>query len=209
MNLAAICRKERRGFSLLEVLVALAIFVLLGALVFSLIGGGRALLERQADWKRLSAGIGSALERMEGDLTSALIAGEGRSPLFEVGRFGGNSVWRGFTAIPEEERTAGWGNVYHVEWVEWRIESGGLVREARRDWVGGDREKKERWEGIRLLRLAAWDPKGEEWVEVWGGERDGTIPPAVRVTVGNGVREWSVVVAIPVGFGGGVRGSIR
>lgn len=190
------------GVTLVEVLVTLSLFAVLGGLVFSLIWSGRALLERQSEWHQRARVLGPVLERLEGDLISAVTPETVSLPGFEISRKGANSLWRGYTAVARSESGNGGSEGYGIEAVEWRMESGTLLRESHAE--AGERRGTEpvvdQWRELQGFRVEAWDPNQGAWKAEWRSERGMPPPPAVRVTLHDGTREWSRVVVIPTGF---------
>jgi len=176
------------GFTVLELLVAIAIFAVLGAMSY---GGLQALLEvrsaAEREMDRLAAlqkglallqqdieqAIARPIRDVQGDRQPALVGRAGGSPDFELTRAG----WLD-PAQPDGER---------LRRVGYRLEGGRLLRSA---WAVLDRAPDSApsqapvLEAVAELGVRYLTPTGE-WAPVWpaAGSASGSLPLAIEVTV--------------------------
>ncbi len=177
---------KARGFTLLEMVLALAVFALLGLMANRVLYQGMALEQRSARHASRLAQIQHALAIMERDISAMLPrpvrttgALGGESPRTVIGRGGSDSLI--FTH-------AGWLNPgatlarSRLQRVAYRVESESLVR-AFLDYpdmpAGSDAHHRRLLNGVSALRLRYW-VEGD-WRRDWQG--DGALPQAVEVSL--------------------------
>jgi general secretion pathway protein J len=191
------CRARRGGFTLVELLVALAIFAILAAFAYRSLGAmldSRVALERESrKWRdvtlfvgRLERDLGAVLERpatgasgtLQAALSSSIEAGASREGL---------GFTRSGVALQENSLAAPQRIAYRR--VEDRIE--------RLTWAGVDAAPRDEPRAVTLLSGVAaltfryLDPRNGEWRPSWGlpGSNE-TLPAAVEATLqlGSGER---------------------
>lgn len=207
-----------RGFTLLELLVALSILGLLMAGLFYSLGSSASLAHRLRDRFERQYDVRLALRRLAADLEAAYLPPGERSALFSgersiqpagtAGRLefltflspweqdeeGGDLALVGYALRPEPERG---GNLLVREWKAW-----GTARpedEPRTAVV---------LEGVKELILQFLDREGRESVDWPPGLASGkgsSMPAAVRVTLvlergQEGPQRFSTLLPIPAGF---------
>lgn len=192
-----------RGFTLLEVLVALAIFAIIGTVAFSAVQRGVDTTERLAEQRRFWQDLDAAFRLLAQDLEMAIaraprIPGQQGLRAFEGygrGRPGrGGELLRltraGVTSVRE-------GPVSPYRRVTYRIEEGRLYRGAwHRLDVSVRREPREAQllRGIEDHRIEYWQDEGQRWIGQWprrlatgDGDEPG-LPEAVRLRLDFGDR---------------------
>jgi general secretion pathway protein J len=192
-----------RGFTLLEVLVALAIFAVVATVSFSAVQRGVDTSERLTEQRRFWQGLDDTFRLLEQDLEMAIaraprIPGRQGLRAFEGygrGRPGrGGELLRltraGVTSVRE-------GPVSPYRRVAYRIEEGVLRRAA---WYRLDvpvrREPREAvlLRGIEDHRIQYWQDEGQRWIDQWprrlttGDDGGAGLPEAVRLRLDLGKR---------------------
>lgn len=177
---------KARGFTLLEMVLALAIFAMLGLMANRVLYQGMALEEISARHAGRLADIQHALATMERDFTAMVprpVRGTGalggQSPLAVEGRAGSDSII--FTH-------AGWLNPggtlarSQLQRVAYQVKGENLVR-AFLDYpdmpAGSEPHSRRLLNGVSTLRLRYWSQG--QWRQDWQGER--ALPQAVEVSL--------------------------
>lgn len=175
-----------RGFTLLEMVLALAVFALLGLMANRLLYQGVELEQRSARHAGRLAQIQHAFAMMERDFSAMLPravrttgALGGASPRIEPGRGISDSIV--FThaglinpggSLPRSR----------LQRVRYRVEGESLVR-AFLDYpdmpAGSEAHRRRLLKGVSTLRLRYWQQG--EWRQEWQGE--GVLPQAVEVSL--------------------------
>ena len=175
-----------RGFTLLEMVLALAVFALLGLMANRVLYQGMALEQHSARHAGRLAQIQHALAIMERDI-SAMVPRPVRTP----GALGGASP-RAITARGASDGLifthAGWLNPggtlvrSRLQRVAYRVEGESLVR-AFLDYpdmpAGSDAHRRRLLNGVSTLRLRYW-VEGD-WQPGW--QDDGTLPQAIEISL--------------------------
>lgn len=195
----------RRGFTLMEMLVAMTVFTLIAGAIYSLLSSSRMLTDRAAFHGRMDQAGRSALRAIEADIRGAW--GTPEISTLDTG-FVGTST--GTVDLPEDTltlislsntpKTATPTSTTEVNSPEmdlskiaWSVDKDdgtdakGLVRSKRKliTEVQGAVKKGDDLETIveevTGLRFKYYDGSG--WVETWDSTSTGTLPRAVEVTV--------------------------
>lgn len=210
-------RNARRGFTLLELLIALAILAMIAGSVAAGIRLAAGSIERgeavTRDAARLRAAVGiferalmsaDPLPIPVGDTTTAFFAGEEKSIRFLTAGAPLTTHGGGLRLISFFERTGG--------------EGGGIAVATTSPFRA---EGAERWEGTEKARILV--PGGRElaffyspgpteegaweWFPAWNPKETGRLPAAVRVEFSvaspSGPRKTAFVVPMPAGGGAG------
>lgn len=181
-----------RGFTLLELLVALAVFAVVAVMAY---GGLQGMLEAREHTRRSALRLGQlqfAVSLLAGDLRQAMARGvrdaygDALPPL--AGELDGVELTRAGHANPVEARRAS------IQRVRWGVESGAL---ARWSWPVLDRTPasvpatRRLLQGVRALEFEY--RVGETWQRHWPPDGDATpsMPRAVRVTLE--LADWGTV----------------
>src|SRR4051812_41645305 len=183
------CRNNQRAFTLVELLVALAIFAILSAFAYrglaAMLDNREALQRETRKWRDVTLFVG----RIERDLAAVLnrtaigTSGTPQSPVssaLEGRQREGLSFTRSGSFLQENSLAAPQRIAYR--WVEGRIE--------RLGWSGVDVSPREEPTAVPVLANVAslgfrfLDPRSGEWRGTWGlpGSNE-KLPAAVEVTL--------------------------
>lgn len=208
----------KKGFTLLELIVATTIFTIVLSATYALFSSGRAVTVRAEKRARLLQTARAALRAIEADLRGAVMSGSA----FDSGLIGTS---KGTSTQPEDtldlvavNRHIPWedekGGV--LEWtgidlsrVTWQVEKNrGLVRERHREltpvtvFTGREENKETVAEGVVGLDFRYYD---SGWEESWDSTRRYKLPRAIEATIharaeeGEAVEKFSTTVYLAVG----------
>jgi len=186
---------NRRGFSLLEVLVATVIFAIVIGAAYALFDSTRSMSDRAEFHASMRQEARTVLETLRGDLRGAY----GSGTVFDTGLVGTQAGsedeprckidlvavnnYTGRATSPEIDVTRTNYYVYDASSAEIR----GLVRRKQKQLTNlttvlrEEEGLEEIGPNVAYVRFRYWD--GASWAESWDSTRTGTLPKAVEVTV--------------------------
>lgn len=167
-----------RGFTLLEILIAMAVFAIMAAMAYA---GLRAVLDARAGTEQRSdsiAALQQTLYLLNEDLAQALprsIRDElgSEQPAFSGGN--GEELLTLTRSVPE------WSELSirsDLQRVSYRLENGSLYRQV---WIVLDRTQQTQFRRKKLLNVSAFELRfyGSDWMTHWPAEGSG-LPKAVE-----------------------------
>ena len=167
-----------RGFTLLEILIAMAVFAVMAAMAYAGLG---AVLDTRAATEQRSeriAQLQQTLYLMNEDLAQALprpVRDEfgAEQPAFSGG--GAETILTLTRSVPEWSALS---SRSQLQRVSYRLESGGLYRQV---WTVLDRTQQSRFRRRKLIDVVGLDLRfyGEEWRQHWPVSEAG-LPRAVE-----------------------------
>ena len=187
---------RRRGFTLLETLVALGITALVLAALYGAVGGTAAARARATERAEQSAAARTVLLALAHELEGTLAPDAPASPLrFVVADGPSWSELRFATQAPDDVRLVG----YRVEPAA--DGSARLVRRAASRFAPADEPEPAgatALDGVRHFRVRAFD--GGAWTPAWSAP---DLPRAVEISLGlddgaGGVLELATTVTLPL-----------
>ena len=191
------------GFTLIELMAALAIALLVAAVLFAAYHATLRTSERQGRRGRAAAGASAALDQVTRDLTCALQIPEARALRFTLDPASPERRLAFCTAVPPPaDPDMRW---FSMEHVTYRMRGEMLYRIAR-PLPGDGRPATTNVTARGLRSLETWAWSGGAWTNTWPlGERSEPLPPAVRVRVtmadawGGTPRSFEAEVYVPGG----------
>lgn len=167
--------RSRRGFTLIEVLVSVALGGALAGGLFAFFADLSRTRDRIAQSARESAEVAVALDRMESDLWCAIAGGAGLGAGVE------GDARR--VSVLTRAVSVGVAGVADLQKCEYEFEGGRIL--ASRAVVSRGAESsaasESLVEGLDLVRIRYFD--GQEWVDTFNSMKAGALPVAVEVAM--------------------------
>lgn len=174
---------SRRGFSLVEALLALALMVMLTVLASSFLWAlTKSKRAAQSTAVELRS-IGTFLDRLEDDLAASIAGGEGLG----AGIVGGRdrllvlSRGVGIPTDPEQGEKASREQLSDLRGTEFAFDGAGNILGRRWIGAGGGGEAQPVAEGVGSLRFRYFD--GTQWTSDFDSSKTGGLPVAIEVAV--------------------------
>ena len=161
----------KKAITLIEVLVAIAIFSFIAVAVYSLLGTGISVQKRVALDQSAYQGIYLSLERMAQELRNAIVFTQDSTPLK------GTNQGLEFYTIVFDYQT----NAPVILYTTYSYENDTLIRTTKKLFSDEEEKKIDFLEEIKSLEFSYFDGQGEEeeWQEVW--EEEDRLPTGIKI----------------------------